>query len=87
VIGATDLLLINVKGGGGMRTKRRKNDMMNGLAEEEVQWLQSLGSRNTRRNYKRGWNEFKKFVGKGITFLEVMENGRVSRKRAKKGIS
>jgi len=44
--------------------KRRKNDMMNGLTELELRWLESYGSKNTRRNYKRGWTRFKNFLGK-----------------------
>lgn len=44
--------------------KRRKNDMMNGLTKLERNWLESLGSKNTRKNYKKGWTRFKEFLGK-----------------------
>lgn len=44
--------------------KRRKNDMMNGLTKLERNWFESLGSKNTRKNYKRGWTRFKDFLGK-----------------------
>lgn len=47
-----------------MKRRRRRNDFMNGLTELEIRWLQSMGSRNTRRNYKMGWNKFKEYLEK-----------------------